>query len=78
VALYRGHLAAYEKASARFKPGPVDKVAEVIVRAVEAKRPKRRYAIGDARTLGAVLTKLPAGLRDRVLSGTLGLSGIKG
>lgn len=77
LALYRAHLAAYEKASARFKPGPVDKVAETIVRAVEARRPKRRYAVGDARTLGAVLTKLPAGLRDRVLSSTLGLSSIK-
>ena len=77
VALYRAHLAAYEKASARFKPGPVDKVAEVIVRAVEASRPKRRYTIGDARTLGAVLTKLPAGLRDRVLTGALGLNGIR-
>ena len=77
LALYRGHLAAYEKATARFKPGPVDKVAEVIVRAVEVSRPKRRYTVGDARTLGAVLTNLPAGLRDRVLSSTLGLSGIK-
>jgi NAD(P)-dependent dehydrogenase (short-subunit alcohol dehydrogenase family) len=78
VALYRGHLAAYEKAAARFKPGPVDKVAEVIVRAVEAPRPKRRYTVGDARTLGAILTRLPAGLRDRLLSSTLGLSGLKG
>ena len=77
VALYRGHLAAYEKAAARFKPGPVEKVAEVIVRAVEASRPKRRYTVGDARTLGAVLTRLPAGLRDRVLSSTLGLNGVK-
>jgi NAD(P)-dependent dehydrogenase (short-subunit alcohol dehydrogenase family) len=77
LALYRGHLAAYEKASARFKPGPVEKVAEVIVRAVEASRPKRRYTVGDARTLGAVLTRLPAGLRDRLLSSTLGLNGVK-
>ncbi|MGW6280992.1 SDR family NAD(P)-dependent oxidoreductase [Kribbella sp. NPDC055071] len=76
VALYRQHLAAYEKASASFKPGPVAKVAEVIVRAVEARRPKRRYAVGDARTF-AVLTILPAGLRDRLVSTTLGLRGIK-
>jgi NAD(P)-dependent dehydrogenase (short-subunit alcohol dehydrogenase family) len=77
VALYRPHLDAYAKASARFKPGPVEKVAEVIVRAVEAPRPKRRYTVGDARTLGAVLTRLPAGLRDKALSNALGLSGIK-
>ncbi|MEU4190301.1 SDR family NAD(P)-dependent oxidoreductase [Kribbella sp. NPDC026611] len=75
--LYRGHLDAYAKASARFKPGPVEKVAEVIVRAVEASRPKRRYTVGDARTLGAVLIRLPAGLRDRVLSNVLGLSSLK-
>ncbi|MFG1907424.1 SDR family NAD(P)-dependent oxidoreductase [Kribbella sp. NPDC048928] len=77
VALYEAHLAAYAKAMGRFKPGPVDKVAEVIVRAVEARRPKRRYAVAEARTLGGVLPKLPAGLRDRVLSTAVGLNGIK-
>ena len=77
ITLYKAHLAAYEKAASRFKPGPAEKVAEVVVRAVEAPRPKRRYTVGDARTLGGVLTKLPAGLRDRLVSGTLGLSGIK-
>ncbi|MEV0801327.1 SDR family NAD(P)-dependent oxidoreductase [Kribbella sp. NPDC050281] len=77
VALYGAHLAAYEKASARFKPGPAEKVAEVIVRAVEARRPKRRYTVGDARTLAAILTRLPVGLRERALSNALGLKGIK-
>ncbi|TDW17800.1 SDR family NAD(P)-dependent oxidoreductase [Kribbella kalugense] len=77
VELYQAHLAAYEKAMSRFKPGPVEKVAEVIVRAVEARRPRRRYAIAEARTLGAILPKLPAGLRDRVLSSALGLNGVK-
>jgi hypothetical protein len=55
----------------------VEKVAEVIVRAVEARRPRRRYAVAEARTLGAILPKLPAGLRDRVLSSAVGLNGIK-
>jgi NAD(P)-dependent dehydrogenase (short-subunit alcohol dehydrogenase family) len=77
VGLYQSHLAAYEKAMSRFKPGPVDKVAEVIVRAVEARRPHRRYAVAEARTLGAILPKLPAGLRDRVVSSAVGLNGIK-
>ncbi|WUJ73544.1 SDR family NAD(P)-dependent oxidoreductase [Kribbella soli] len=77
VELYAAHLAAYEKAMGRFKPGPVEKVAEVIVRAVEARRPRRRYAVAEARTLGAILPKLPAGLRDRVVSGAVGLNGIK-
>src|SRR3954470_21417594 len=53
VELYAAHLAAYGKAMGRFKPGPVEKVAEVIVRAVEARRPRRRYAVAEARTLGA-------------------------
>lgn len=77
VRLYQSHLAAYEKAMSRFKPGPVEKVAEVIVRAVEARRPHRRYAVAEARTLGAILPKLPAGLRDRVVSSAVGLNGIK-
>ncbi|WP_329004261.1 SDR family NAD(P)-dependent oxidoreductase [Kribbella sp. NBC_00709] len=77
VELYQAHLAAYEKAMSRFKPGPVEKVAEVIVRAVEARRPHRRYAVAEARTLGAILPKLPAGLRDRILTTAVGLNGIK-
>ncbi|HET6742422.1 MAG TPA: SDR family NAD(P)-dependent oxidoreductase [Kribbella sp.] len=77
VALYEAQLAAYAKAMGRFKPGPVDKVAEVIVRAIEARHPKRRYAVAEARTLGGVLPKLPAGLRDRVLATAVGLNGIK-
>jgi NAD(P)-dependent dehydrogenase (short-subunit alcohol dehydrogenase family) len=76
IALYQAHLAAYEKAMARFKPGPVDKVAEVIVRAVEARRPKRRYAVAEARTLGGILPKLPAVLRDRILANAVGLNGL--
>ncbi|MFF0339485.1 SDR family NAD(P)-dependent oxidoreductase [Kribbella sp. NPDC004875] len=74
VGLYQGHLAAYEKAMGRFKPGPVDKVADVIVRAVEARRPRRRYAVAEARTLGAILPKLPPALRDSLLATSLGLN----
>ncbi|MFC6158342.1 SDR family NAD(P)-dependent oxidoreductase [Kribbella jiaozuonensis] len=77
VGLYQAHLAAYEKAMGRFKPGPVEKVAEVIVRAVESRRPRRRYAIAEARTLGAILPKLPPGLRDRALTTAVGLNSIK-
>lgn len=78
VELYQAHLAAYEKAMGRFKPGPVQKVAEVIVRAVETRHPRRRYAVAEARTLGAILPKLPAGLRDRALTTAVGLNNIKG
>ncbi|MFF1817611.1 SDR family NAD(P)-dependent oxidoreductase [Kribbella sp. NPDC058245] len=78
IALYQAHLAAYEKAMARFTPGPVDKVAEVIVRAVEARRPRRRYAVAEARILGGLLPKLPVALRERILSTAVGLNGIGG
>ena len=77
VGLYQAHLAAYEKAMARFKPGPVDKVAETLVRAIEARRPRRRYAVAEARTLGAILPKLPPTLRDRLISTSVGLNGLK-
>ncbi|MGW7686684.1 SDR family NAD(P)-dependent oxidoreductase [Kribbella sp. NPDC054772] len=77
VGLYQAHLEAYEKAMARFKPGPVDKVAETIVRAIEARRPRRRYAVAEARTLGAILPKLPPTLRDRLISTSVGLNGLK-
>ncbi|HZX01952.1 SDR family NAD(P)-dependent oxidoreductase [Kribbella sp.] len=75
--LYRSHLAAYEQAMTRFKPGPVDKVAKTILRAVEARRPKRRYAIAEARTLGAILPSLPAPWRDRLLATATGLNNLK-
>jgi NAD(P)-dependent dehydrogenase (short-subunit alcohol dehydrogenase family) len=75
--LYRGHLAAFEQAMGRFKPGPVAKVADVIVRAVESRHPKRRYAVAEARALGGILPKLPPKLRDRVLTTATGLNAVR-
>ncbi|GAA5023075.1 SDR family oxidoreductase [Actinopolymorpha pittospori] len=74
VALYRDHLAAVEKAFAKYKAASVDGVSRTILAAVEADRPKRRYTVGDARFL-ALLTRIPAGLRDRIIERTLGLRG---
>jgi hypothetical protein len=76
VALYKDHLAAFQKANARLKPGPVDQVAATILEAVEASRPKRRYVVGDARMTG-ILTNLPARLRDRLVVTALGLNQVK-
>jgi NAD(P)-dependent dehydrogenase (short-subunit alcohol dehydrogenase family) len=74
VTLYREQLAAMTTASAKQKLGPVDKVAAVIVRAVEARKPKRRYPAGaGVRTFGA-LSHLPGRMRDGAISSALGLA----
>jgi NAD(P)-dependent dehydrogenase (short-subunit alcohol dehydrogenase family) len=77
VALYRNHLDAVAKAAAKQKLGPTDIVAEAIVRAIEARRPKRRYAAGSGTRLFGALSHLPAGLRDRVVSSAFGLGNIE-
>ncbi len=77
VALYRNHLTAVASAAAKQKPGPVDTVARVVVKAIQARRPKRRYAAGpSARLLGA-LSHLPAPLRDRLVTSVFGLANIQ-
>ncbi|GAA3734089.1 SDR family oxidoreductase [Plantactinospora mayteni] len=75
VALYDGPLAAVADAMARQKLESVDPVARAILQAVRANRPRRRYVVGSgARTMG-LLAHLPAGLRDRLVAGALGLRG---
>jgi NAD(P)-dependent dehydrogenase (short-subunit alcohol dehydrogenase family) len=75
LALYRSHLAGVAKASGRVAPGPIDKVAEAIVKAVETRRPKRRYVVGDAR-LFSVLLRRPVRLRESVVVAAFGLRGV--
>jgi NAD(P)-dependent dehydrogenase (short-subunit alcohol dehydrogenase family) len=58
VALYRDRLDGITQRMGRFRSGPVAAVARTIVAAVEARRPKVRYTVGDARQFG-ILTKLP-------------------
>ncbi|MGH3319551.1 MAG: hypothetical protein ACRDN9_05110 [Streptosporangiaceae bacterium] len=75
--LYARHLAAVAKATANQRSSPPENVASVIVRAIEARRPRRRYAAGtDARMFG-LLSHLPAGLRDALLTRALGAAGIR-
>ncbi|MFG3013517.1 hypothetical protein ACGFZB_24210 [Streptomyces cinerochromogenes] len=74
LALYAGHRAALAEVMAHQKNGPVDRVVKTIVTAVEARRPKRRYVAGsDARALG-MLSRLPAGLRERLITSSFKLS----
>ncbi|MER7422252.1 SDR family NAD(P)-dependent oxidoreductase [Nonomuraea rubra] len=76
-ALYARHLAAVGRAQARQRLAPVDPVARTVVTALEARRPRRLYvAPGDARLIG-LLTRLPVRLRERLVAGILGLTGIK-
>jgi NAD(P)-dependent dehydrogenase (short-subunit alcohol dehydrogenase family) len=74
VALYSDQLAAAAKAAARQKLGPADAVAKAIVAAVEARKPKRRYAAGSGAALFGVLAHLPAGIRERLIKTVFGLS----
>ncbi|MGH3405385.1 MAG: SDR family NAD(P)-dependent oxidoreductase [Streptosporangiaceae bacterium] len=73
VALYSDQLAAAAKAAARQKLGPADAVAKAIVAAVEARKPKRRYAAGSGVVIFEVLAHVPASLRERLIKTVFGL-----
>ncbi|GAA1295087.1 SDR family oxidoreductase [Pseudonocardia aurantiaca] len=75
AALYAPHLEAIAAATAAQKLGPVEPAAKAILAAVEARTPKRRYFVGRARAL-STLSKLPDGLRERLIAQTFGLSGL--
>ncbi len=73
MALYRDQLAAVEKAAATQRLGSVARAAQVVVRAVDATRPRTRYVAGaDARSVG-MLARMPVGLRNRLITSTFGL-----
>jgi NAD(P)-dependent dehydrogenase (short-subunit alcohol dehydrogenase family) len=74
AALYSDQLAAVAKAAARQKLGPADAVARTIVAAVEARKPKRRYAAGSGVAIFAVLAHVPTSLRERLIKSVLGLA----
>jgi NAD(P)-dependent dehydrogenase (short-subunit alcohol dehydrogenase family) len=74
VALYAPQLEAVGKALSGQKTSRPETVADTIVTAIEAKKPKTRYiANSDARPFGLV-SRLPTGLRDRLLTRMLGLN----
>jgi hypothetical protein len=67
-------MAAAQAKMRTSKPG---KVADTIVKALEAARPKARYiANSDVRPV-LILSRLPTWLRDRVLIAMLGLDKTK-
>jgi NAD(P)-dependent dehydrogenase (short-subunit alcohol dehydrogenase family) len=73
VAIYRRRLAAMDAAMAKMRTSKPQTVADTIVKAVEASRPKRRYIANPDVRLMLLLARLPVRLRDRVVAGVLGL-----
>lgn len=73
AALYRRRLEAVNAAMAKMRMSKPQTVADTIVKAVQARRPKTRYvATSDVRPV-LILARLPIRLRDRVVAGVLGL-----
>ena len=69
VALYDGALRKWAKDMAVFDEKRTDagKVAEVVVRALTASKPKRRYSVGHMAKAAAFLESLPQPVADWVL-----------
>jgi NAD(P)-dependent dehydrogenase (short-subunit alcohol dehydrogenase family) len=65
----RGMSGARKSAARAEKTGlPPEEVAQAIVRAITAKRPKTRYLVGsDARLIGRLVRYLPDRTRDRLM-----------
>jgi NAD(P)-dependent dehydrogenase (short-subunit alcohol dehydrogenase family) len=75
-ALYEAQIQAVEAALAKAKPASPAIVADTVVRALTARKPKPRYTVGpDTRLLG-LLARLPLRTRDRLLAGVMGLNKI--
>lgn len=56
---------------------PASKVADAVLHALTAKRPKTRYPVGiDARIQGVLAGVVPDGLRDVVIEQQMGLRGV--
>lgn len=69
VALYEEALRRWAKDMAAFDAKRTDAsaVAAAVVRAVEARRPKRRYSVGHMARAAAFLESLPQPIADRIL-----------
>ncbi|MDP4511548.1 SDR family NAD(P)-dependent oxidoreductase [Nonomuraea turcica] len=72
--LYGKQLTGFGDAMKKQRLSPVDAVADTIVHALEARRPRPRYVVGgDARVL-LMLAHLPTRLRDRLLGQMMGIA----
>ncbi|MFT3866379.1 MAG: SDR family NAD(P)-dependent oxidoreductase [Solirubrobacterales bacterium] len=75
--LYRNHLEAFGEAAAKQKLGPVEPVARTIVKAIEARRPRRWYGVGSGTRAFTAISHLPDGARDRVVAAAFGLDRVE-
>jgi NAD(P)-dependent dehydrogenase (short-subunit alcohol dehydrogenase family) len=76
LALYEAQVDAVDAAFAKSKPAAPEIVADAVVKALTARKPKPRYTVGpDTRLLG-LLARLPLRTRDRLLAGVTGLNKI--
>jgi len=69
AALYEEAFRKWAESMASFdrKRTPAEKVAEVVLKAVSAARPKRRYSVGHMSRAAAFLESIPQALADRIL-----------
>jgi NAD(P)-dependent dehydrogenase (short-subunit alcohol dehydrogenase family) len=72
--LYRPAIEAMRKAMAAAAVDKPEVVADAVVASLLAKRPKPRRLVGKGASQLAVLRKLPIRLRDRILTGSLGIA----
>lgn len=73
VALYRRQLEGVAAALSGLRTSPPQTVADTVVRAMEASKPKARYVANSDVRLFALLSRLPVRTRDRMLTRALGL-----
>jgi NAD(P)-dependent dehydrogenase (short-subunit alcohol dehydrogenase family) len=71
--LYDEQLRAIAAAGASQRLGEADVVARVILKAVTASKPRRRYLAGPGTRLFAFLSHLPTGMRDAMVMRAMGL-----
>lgn len=76
TALYQAQLEAVNASMAKAKAASPSIVADAVVKALTAGRPRPRYTVGpDTRLLG-LLARLPLRTRDRLLARVMGLAKI--
>ncbi|WP_433176883.1 SDR family NAD(P)-dependent oxidoreductase [Actinoallomurus sp. CA-150999] len=73
LALYRSRIEAMGAAMAKMRQSKPETVADTIVKAVGATRPKARYLANSDVRPALLVSRLPVRLRDRVVVGLLGL-----
>jgi NAD(P)-dependent dehydrogenase (short-subunit alcohol dehydrogenase family) len=75
-AMYAAQVEAVEAAFGKTKPSSPTIVADAVVKALTARKPKARYTVGPDTRLVGLLARLPLRTRDRLLAGVVGLNKI--